>query len=87
MGSNTLRIFEKDVNYDELQCKKNVGSSVRNTRTRCGNGEGYIKEIGYQVTTKGWSILIKVCYDDDRGATLYSEHNLYGYEIKCKFIF
>lgn len=80
-------MFRKEVGCDDLQCKKEVRSNVRNTGKKCGNDEGYFKEIGYQITTNEWVTLIEICYDDDRGATLYTKHDLIGNEIARKLTF
>lgn len=73
------------VSLKELQCKNLIKGETQNTKTKCGNDEGNIINIGYNVAEKNWITLIKVCYNSTVGNTLFSEHTLYGEVIKCKY--
>ncbi|XP_023311406.1 uncharacterized protein LOC108905688 [Anoplophora glabripennis] len=77
-----LRIGEESLNFDMLECKNRVKSEVLKTNVRCANKKGYISEIGFRVTENDWATFIKVCHDNTTGVTFYSEHYLYGNEVK-----
>lgn len=76
---------KRHVLLKELQCKNLIKGEIQNTNSKCGNAEGNIINIGYNVGVNNWITLIKVCYNSTIGNTLFSEHTLYGDVIKCKY--
>lgn len=70
-----------------MRCSKVVHASVTNVRSRCG-GKGNTLLIGYSFDqTEEILPLIHVCYDEKEGKTLFTQHMLYGNELKCKIFF
>lgn len=57
------------------------------THQSCGGHRGRIFQIGFQITRNERIALIKGCFDDNAGVTLYTEHYIHGRAIKRKYMF
>lgn len=86
VDGETIKVYKKEYDFDKFQCKYTAKGTVKKSKKQCGNEQGHIIHIGYQVVKKEWTSLIDVCYSDNKGITLYSEHTLYGASIKGKYI-
>ncbi|CAG9857995.1 unnamed protein product [Phyllotreta striolata] len=76
-----LSISRTEYDFSEILCHKPIRGEIQKTRESCGNGRGTITNIGYTVTPRYFKTLIKVCYDEARGANLYSQHIIHGEEV------
>lgn len=66
------------VDIKNLQCKKQITGEVIQTNQKCGKANvGSILQIGFE-SPNAFVGLIKVCYNESSGSTLYTEHDLYG---------
>lgn len=83
----TLRVANQDMDFDEVVCKKIIRGTVLRTNKRCGDNEGRILKIGYQLPKKQFLSLTEVCYDNSTGNIFYTQHLLEGSSIKCKSCF
>lgn len=71
-------------NFDELQCTSPIKAEVQPTKSRCAQNRGKLINIGFKPSGNNWLQLIQVCYDEEIGSTLYTEHILNGDAINCK---
>lgn len=67
----------------DLGCGTTVTGEFEATTTKCGS-RGVIKHIGHKVDDT-FLTLFDVCYDNNVGETLYTEHLLHGSAISCKY--
>lgn len=79
-GTN-LKIFRQTYDFGDILCSKPIRGQVQRTKERCANSRGVIINIGYRVTPRYFKTLITVCYNDNEGISLYSEHTIHGEEV------
>lgn len=85
--ANVLSIHQQNYNFTSLECTKAVRGEIEKTTIRCGRSEfATILRIGYRLSPNPFLPLIEVCYDETNGTTLYTEHKLYGHQLKCNYI-
>jgi hypothetical protein len=77
-----LRLDNQDLTFDDLRCNRMIRGTVTTTKRKCGNGTGKIYKIGYKLEPRIFIELIQVCYNYQNGASLYTQHFLYGQDIK-----
>lgn len=64
------------------ECNGNIRGKALDTVQSCGNGEGVIIKIGYEVNP--FLELYHVCYNSSKSAAIYSAHVLYGESLNTK---
>ncbi|XP_074033358.1 salivary endonuclease [Leptinotarsa decemlineata] len=78
----TLKITNADWDFMDVECTKTVHGEIKKTRARCGDNRGRITDIGYPITNQYFKTLIRICYDEEEGNTIYTEHTIHGGEIQ-----
>lgn len=80
---NNWQVVSNSISLNQLNCTKQIGSVVKNSNTKCANGVGIGKIIGFQIEHK-FIKLINVCYDEAKSIAIYTQHYVDGSNIKCK---
>lgn len=83
-GNDELKVNQYYLHFEDVKCTKSVQASVRSLSRKCEE-DGNSYEIGFNLEDiNDWLPLIFICYNEVKGAALYSFHLLHGKEIKCK---
>jgi hypothetical protein len=70
------------------ECKHPVNGDIINRNVKCGNNNGILLNIGFQLSDgKGFVNYIDVCYNKTRASPVYTKHVIYGGAIKGFYSF
>uniref|UniRef100_A0A6P7FKA2 Uncharacterized protein LOC114328842 isoform X1 n=1 Tax=Diabrotica virgifera virgifera TaxID=50390 RepID=A0A6P7FKA2_DIAVI len=82
LTGNSLNIKGNRFDFPNILCKNQVVGELQKTEDTCGNKNGRLFNIGYQITPEDFVTLIKVCYDEYLALPLYAVHTIFGKEIE-----
>uniref|UniRef100_A0A182KAQ0 DNA/RNA non-specific endonuclease/pyrophosphatase/phosphodiesterase domain-containing protein n=1 Tax=Anopheles christyi TaxID=43041 RepID=A0A182KAQ0_9DIPT len=72
---------QKRVSFSELSCSSAVSAAIQPSNMSCGNGEGRIYNIGFEVKDKYFVNYFQVCYNLPKSSAIYSKHQILGKAI------
>lgn len=84
VSDKNFKVNERIYNINDFaECKHQITGDIQNTNTLCGNNDGILLKIGFQLTDgKGFVNFFDACYNKSRASAVYTKHIVYGRAIK-----
>lgn len=81
-GKFELGTNNRIVQFNKINCTKEVMGDLRTTTKKCGSG--VINEIGFRLNSRYFVKLFETCYNNQTASAIYSKYFINGKAIKCK---